>query len=133
MRNYVRYIILLVLIIAGGLLIISVVNKFSEPDVSKVDNKKQTEQTLSDDEKVEPSLDVDTNDDNVNDASNSSSTSGNSSDTSTSSTDSGSQTITDNVIVPNTASEQSIVFTVLGLSMVVLGASVVKRNLKMNS
>ena len=36
MRNYVRYIVLLILIIAGGLLIISVVNKFTEPDVLKL-------------------------------------------------------------------------------------------------
>ncbi len=43
MRNYIRYIVILVLIIAGGLLLISVVNKFTEPDKTKVDNS-QTEQ-----------------------------------------------------------------------------------------
>ena len=45
MRNYIRYIVIIVLIIAFGLLIISVVNKFTEPeDVSKVNNKNQTQQ-----------------------------------------------------------------------------------------
>ena len=44
MRNYIRYIVVLVLIIAGGLLIISVVNKFTEPDVSKVNNNPATEE-----------------------------------------------------------------------------------------
>lgn len=44
MRNYIRYIVILILIIAGGLLLISVINKFTEPDVSKVDNSNKTEE-----------------------------------------------------------------------------------------
>lgn len=44
MRNYIRYIVILVLIIAGGLLLISVVNKFTEPEKGKVDNSTKTEE-----------------------------------------------------------------------------------------
>ena len=44
MRNYIRYIVVLVLIIAGGLLLISVINKFTEPEVSKVNNNAKTEE-----------------------------------------------------------------------------------------
>lgn len=129
MGNYVRYIILLVLIIAGGLLIISVVNKFSEPKVSKVDNNEQVEQTIRDEEKVEPSLDIDTDDDQLDDTSNSSSDMS----TSTSTTDTNSQSVTDNVDVPDTASKASIVFTFLGISMIVIGMSVVRGNLVINN
>lgn len=97
MRNYIRYIILLVLIIAGGLLVISVINKFSEPDVSKVDNGEKTEETTTKDTK--PTLDVDTN--NTTTTNNEENT-----DTSDSTSDSNSTTTNDaieNVTVPNTA------------------------------
>ena len=97
MRNYIRYIILLVLIIGGGLLVISVINKFSEPDVSKVDNGAKTEETTTKDTK--PTLDVDTN--NTTTTNNEENT-----DTSDSTSDSNSTTTNDaieNVTVPNTA------------------------------
>ena len=97
MRNYIRYIILLVLIIAGGLLVISVINKFSEPDVSKVDNGAKTEETTTKDTK--PTLDVDIN--NTTTTNNEENT-----DTSDSTSDSNSTTTNDaieNVTVPNTA------------------------------
>ena len=97
MRNYISYIILLVLIIAGGLLVISVINKFSEPDVSKVDNGAKTEETTTKDTK--PTLDVDTN--NTTTTNNEENT-----DTSDSTSDSNSTTTNDaieNVTVPNTA------------------------------
>ena len=83
MRNYIRYIILLVLIIAGGLLVISVINKFSEPDVSKVDNGVKTEETTT--KEKEPTLDVNTDDTTTNDKENNdtSSSSSNSSNNST--------------------------------------------------
>ena len=99
MRNYIRYIILLVLIIAGGLLVISVINKFSEPDVSKVDNGAKTEETTTKDTK--PTLDVDTN--NTTTTNNEENT-----DTSDSTSDSNSTTTNDaieNVTVPNTATD----------------------------
>ena len=137
MRNYIRYIVLLVLIIAGGLLIISVVNKFSEPDVSKVDNSNQAEETTTDEK---PSLDVDTTTDDTQteddastgadstDSSDSSTVTeeGSSVDTTTSSTD----IATDSVVVPNTAADSSIVFTVLGFSMIIGGVGLVKRRAK---
>lgn len=44
MRHYVRYIILLILIIAFGLLCISIFNKVTEPDISKVNNKNKVEE-----------------------------------------------------------------------------------------
>lgn len=122
MRNYVRYIILLVLIIAGGLLIISVVNKFSEPDVSKVDNKKQTEQIRSDEDGTD--LDIDSTDDGT------SSTDEGASDASTLSTDTGIQTGSDSVSVPNTASDHSKLFIVLGFTIIVTGVGFVKKNIK---
>ena len=99
MRNYIRYIILLVLIIAGGLLVISVINKFSEPDVSKVDNGAKTEETTTKDTK--PTLDVDTNTNNTTTTNNEENT-----DTSDSTSDSNNTTTNDaieNVTVPNTA------------------------------
>ena len=97
MRNYISYIILLVLIIDGGLLVISVINKFSEPDVSKVDNGAKTEETTTKDTK--PTLDVDIN--NTTTTNNEENT-----DTSDSTSDSNSTTTNDaieNVTVPNTA------------------------------
>lgn len=137
MRNYIRYIVLLVLIIAGGLLIISVVNKFSEPDVSKVDNSNQAEETTTDEK---PSLDVNTTTDDTQteddastgadstDSSDSSTVTeeGSSVGTTTSSTD----IATDSVVVPNTAADSSIVFTVLGFSMIIGGIGLVKRRTK---
>ena len=139
MRNYIRYIVLLVLIIAGGLLIISVVNKFSEPDVSKVDNSNQAEETTTTTDE-EPSLDVNTTTDDTQtegdtstgaDSTDSSDTStvteeGSSFDTTTSST----VIATDSVVVPNTAADSSIVFTVLGFSMIIGGIGLVKRRTK---
>ena len=120
MRNYIRYIVLLVLIIAGGLLIISVVNKFSEPDVSKVDNSNQAEETTTDEK---PSLDVDTTTDDTQTEDDAS--------TGADSTDSsGSSIVTDSVVVPNTAADSSIVFTVLGFSMIIGGVGLVKRRAK---
>ena len=139
MRNYIRYIVLLVLIIAGGLLIISVVNKFSEPDVSKVDNSNQAEETTTT-TGDEPSLDVNTTTDDTQteddastgadstDSSDSSTVTeeGSSVGTTTSSTD----IATDSVVVPNTAADSSIVFTVLGFSMIIGGIGLVKRRVK---
>ena len=92
MRNYIRYIILLVLIIAGGLLVISVINKFSEPDVSKVDNGNKTEETTTVDKEEEPTLDVDTAETDTE----------NSDSSSTSDTNTNDNSI-ENVTVPNTA------------------------------
>lgn len=93
MRNYIRYIILLVLIIAGGLLVISVINKFSEPDVSKVDNGNKTEETTTVDKEKEPTLDVDSSE---TDAENSDSSS-------TSDSNTNNESSIENVTVPNTA------------------------------
>lgn len=52
MKNYVRYIILLILIIAFGLLCISIFNKVTEPDVSKINNKNKTEEKVEDQEEI---------------------------------------------------------------------------------
>ena len=93
MRNYIRYIILLVLIIAGGLLVISVINKFSEPDVSKVNNGNKTEETTTVDKEKEPTLDVDSSE---TDAENSDSSS-------TSDSNTNNESSIENVTVPNTA------------------------------
>ena len=99
MRNYIRYIILLVLIIAGGLLVISVINKFSEPDVSKVNNGAKTEETTTVDKEDKPSLDVDTTETDTTDTSTDTE---NSESSSTSGTNTNDNEI-DNVTVPNTA------------------------------
>ncbi len=93
MRNYIRYIILLVLIIAGGLLVISVINKFSEPDVSKVDNGNKTEETTTVDKEKEPTLDVDSSETDTE----------NSDSSSTSDSNTNNESSIENVTVPNTA------------------------------
>ena len=93
MRNYIRYIILLVLIIAGGLLVISVINKFSEPDVSKVDNVNKTEETTTVDKEKEPTLDVDSSETDTE----------NSDSSSTSDSNTNNESSIENVTVPNTA------------------------------
>lgn len=93
MRNYIRYIILLVLIIAGGLLVISVINKFSEPDVSKVNNGNKTEETTTVDKEKEPTLDVDSSETDTE----------NSDSSSTSDSNTNNESSIENVTVPNTA------------------------------
>ena len=93
MRNYISYIILLVLIIAGVLVVISVINKFSEPDVSKVDNGNKTEETTTVDKEKEPTLDVDSSETDTE----------NSDSSSTSDSNTNNESSIENVTVPNTA------------------------------
>ena len=140
MRNYVRYIVLLILIIAGGLLIISVVNKFTEPDVSKVNNKNKTEETTNTTQGEGPTLDVDTckdasstkedttdNDDSTTtqeDTSSSDTTTDNTTTTTEESVDSD----TNNVVVPDTGTKDSIIYTILGFTITISGVWLVKRN-----
>ncbi len=116
MRNYIRYIVLLAFIIAGALLIISIVNKFSEPEVSKVNN------TVSTEEK-EPIQD------NSTDASSSTNEKEPEQNNSNQSTTQPNET-TNNVVVPNTGASQNMIYTIIGVLTVCLGMIYIKKQTK---
>lgn len=137
MRNYIRYIVVLVLIIAGGLLIISVVNKFTEPDVSKVNNNAKTEQkdTTTKDNDSNVTLDVEPKDeqDTASDSKDDSTTpteevTPNTDSTTTEPSVSTTTPNTDNVTVPNTGTKENIVFTVIGLITITTGITYIKKH-----
>lgn len=108
MRNYIRYIVVLVLIIAGGLLLISVVNKFTEPDVSKVNNNQKTEEkdTVIKDNDANLTLDITQTDDKKQESTEQS--------PSTTQPEQP-QNTTDNIIVPNTGTKENVTLVVIGL------------------
>ena len=116
MRNYIRYIVLLAFIIAGALLIISIVNKFSEPEVSKVNN------TVSTEEK-EPIQD------NSTDSSSSTNEKEPDQNNSNQSTTQPNET-TNNVVVPNTGASQNMIYTIIGVLTVSLGMIYIKKQTK---
>lgn len=135
MRNYIRYIVVLVLIIAGGLLLISVINKFTEPDVSKVNNNAKTEEkdTATKDNDSNITLDVETTDekDTTSESSDNATTSSetvtpDSTDTAPSTSTTTSET--DNITVPNTGTKENIVFTVIGLVTITTGIAYIKKH-----
>lgn len=144
MRNYIRYIVILVLIIAGGLLIISVVNRFTEPDTSKVDNSAKTEEKETKDT-TNPTLDVEptapeedqsSNESQVEETTPETDTTTTSdqdtqtTDTTTPSTDTQTTTETDNynITVPDTGTEESIIFSILGLTIITGGIYFIRKN-----
>lgn len=108
MRNYIRYIVVLVLIIAGGLLLISVVNKFTEPDVSKVNNNQKTEEkdTVIKDNDANLTLDITQTDDKKQESIEQS--------PSTTQPEQP-QNTTDNIIVPNTGTKENVTLVAIGL------------------
>ncbi len=108
MRNYIRYIVVLVLIIAGGLLLISVVNKFTEPDVSKVNNNQKTEEkdTVIKDNDANLTLDITQTDDKKQESTEQS--------PSTTQPEQP-QNTTDNIIVPNTGTKENVTLVAIGL------------------
>ena len=136
MRNYIRYIVILVLIIAGSLLIISVVNRFTEPDTSKVDNSAKTEEKETKDI-TDPTLDVEPTAPEEDQSSNESqveetapktdTTTTSDQDTQTSDT-----TTTEkdnyNITVPDTGTEESIIFSILGLTIITGGIYFIRKN-----
>ena len=136
MRNYIRYIVILVLIIAGGLLIISVVNRFTEPDTSKVDNSAKTEEKETKDT-TDPTLDVEPTAPEEDQSSNESqveettpktdTTTTSDQDTQTSDT-----TTTEkdnyNITVPDTGTEEPIIFSILGLTIITGGIYFIRKN-----
>lgn len=133
MRNYIRYIVVLVLIIAGGLLIISVVNKFTEPDVSKVNNNPTTEEkeTVTDNN-ADVTLDVDSNKDENTATEDSSENSTASTDNSSTNSDTTVETTTpqdttDNVVVPNTGTKENLLITTVGVFIISLGIIYIKK------
>ncbi len=130
MRNYIRYIVLLILIIVGGLLIISVINKVTEPDVKKVDNKNKTEEIIK-----EPTLDVDKQEENTpktdeikpndnNQTTNNSSTNASNSNTN--------QEVpaNNNVTVPNTKADSSVILTMIGMITLLGTVTLIRKNIK---
>lgn len=130
MRNYIRYIVLLILIIVGGLLIISVINKVTEPDVKKVDNKNKTEEIIK-----EPTLDVDKQEENTpktdeikpndnNQTTNNSSTNASNSNTN--------QEVpaNNNVTVPNTKADSSVILTMIGMITLLGTVILIRKNIK---
>ena len=144
MRNYIRYIVILVLIIAGGLLIISVVNRFTEPDTSKVDNSAKTEEKETKDT-TDPTLDVEptapeedqsSNESQVEETAPKTDTTTTSdqdtqtTDTTTPSTDTQTTTEKDNynITVPDTGTEESIIFSILGLTIITGGIYFIRKN-----
>ena len=108
MRNYIRYIVVLVVIIAGGLLLISVVNKFTEPDVSKVNNNQKTEEkdTVIKDNDANLTLDITQTDDKKQESTEQS--------PSTTQPEQP-QNTTDNIIVPNTGTKENVTLVAIGL------------------
>ena len=131
MRNYIRYIVILVLIIAGGLLIISVVNRFTDPGTEKIDNSAKTEEKETKSTK-EPTLDIEPTEQDEEDSSDESQGEETTPDTNTTTTsnqdtqptptmpDTSSQESAENnnVIVPNTGTKESMIYTILGLAMI---------------
>ena len=136
MRNYIRYIVILVLIIAGGLLIISVVNRFTEPDTSKVDNSAKTEEKETKDT-TDPTLDVEPTAPEEDQSSNESqveettpktdTTTTSDQDTQTSDTTT-TETDNYNITVPDTGTEESIIFSILGLTIITGGIYFIRKN-----
>lgn len=133
MRNYIRYIVVLVLIIAGALLLISVINKFTEPDVSKVNNNAKTEEkdTTNKDNDSNVTLDVEpTEDKDTTNESNGDTTAPAEEVTPDSTNPSTSTTTpeTDNVTVPNTGTKENIAFIVIGLITITTGIVYIKKH-----
>ena len=136
MRNYIRYIVILVLIIAGGLLIISVVNRFTEPDTSKVDNSAKTEEKETKDT-TEETLDVEPTAPEEDQSSNESqveettpetdTTTTSDQDTQTSDTTT-TETDNYNITVPDTGTEEPIIFSILGLTIITGGIYFIRKN-----
>ena len=136
MRNYIRYIVILVLIIAGGLLIISVVNRFTEPDTSKVDNSAKTEEKETKDI-TDPTLDVEPTAPEEDQSSNESqveetapktdTTTTSDQDTQTSDTTT-TETDNYNITVPDTGTEEPIIFSILGLTIITGGIYFIRKN-----
>lgn len=136
MRNYIRYIVILVLIIAGGLLIISVVNRFTEPDTSKVDNSAKTEEKETKDI-TDPTLDVEPTAPEEDQSSNESqveetapktdTTTTSDQDTQTSDTTTP-ETDNYNITVPDTGTEEPIIFSILGLTIITGGIYFIRKN-----
>ena len=123
MRNYIRYIVILILIIAFGLLLISVINKFTEKDVKKVNNKNV--QTVEKDNKKDEdvTLDVNGNEEKENITIDNDQEEQATTTTSTTTTDNIS-----NVDVPNTKSDSNILFTVLGFTIILGGLSYIRKH-----
>lgn len=133
MRNYIRYIVVLVLIIAGALLLISVINKFTEPDVSKVNNNAKTEEkdTTNKDNDSNVTLDVEpTEEKDTTNGSNGDTTAPAEEVTPDSPNPSTSTTTpeTDNVTVPNTGTKENIAFIVIGLITITTGITYIKKH-----
>ena len=133
MRNYIRYIVVLVLIIAGGLLLISVINKFTEPDVSKVNNNAKTEEkdTATKDNDSNVTLDVEpTEEKDTTNESNGDTTAPAEEVTPDSTNPSTSTTTpeTDNITVPNTGTKENIAFIVIGLITITTGIAYIKKH-----
>lgn len=133
MRNYIRYIVVLVLIIAGALLLISVINKFTEPDVSKVNNNAKTEEkdTTNKDNDSNVTLDVEpTEEKDTANGSNGDTTAPAEEVTPDSTNPSTSTTTpeTDNITVPNTGSKENIAFIVIGLITITTGIAYIKKH-----
>ena len=136
MRNYIRYIVILVLIIAGGLLIISVVNRFTEPDTSKVDNSAKTEEKETKDT-TDPTLEVEPTAPEEDQSSNESqveettpetdTTTTSDQDTQTSDTTT-TETDNYNITVPDTGTEEPIIFSILGLTIITGGIYFIRKN-----
>lgn len=133
MRNYIRYIVVLVLIIAGALLLISVINKFTEPDVSKVNNNAKTEEkdTTNKDNDSNVTLDVEpTEEKDTTNESNGDTTAPAEEVTPDSTNPSTSTTTpeTDNITVPNTGTKENIAFIVIGLITITTGIAYIKKH-----
>lgn len=130
MRNYIRYIVLLILIIVGGLLIISVINKVTEPDVKKVDNKNKTEEIIK-----EPTLDIDKQEENTQktDEIKPNDNKENANNSSTNASNSNTQEevpANNNVTVPNTKADSSVILTVIGIVTLLGTVTLIKRSVK---
>lgn len=136
MRNYIRYIVILVLIIAGGLLIISVVNRFTEPDTSKVDNSAKTEEKETKDI-TDPTLDVEPTAPEEDQSSNESQVEETAPETDTTTTSDQDTQTSDttttekdnyNITVPDTGTEEPIIFSILGLTIITGGIYFIRKN-----
>lgn len=129
MRNYIRYIVLLILIIVGGLLIISVINKVTEPDVKKVDNKNKTEEIIK-----EPTLDIDKQEENTQKTDeikpNDNKENANNSSTNASNSNAQEVPVNNNVTVPNTKADSSVILTVIGIVTLLGTVTLIKRSVK---
>lgn len=130
MRNYIRYIVLLILIIVGGLLIISVINKVTEPDVKKVDNKNKTEEIIK-----EPTLDVDKQEENTPKTDeikpNDNNQTANNSSTNTSNSNTNQEVpANNNVTVPNTKADSSVILTMIGMITLLGTVTLIRKNIK---